>query len=45
MHRRSFANLGDQVRLQTTSFGWQAGAVGAAALALDAFFYQQLDIG
>ncbi len=45
MRRRSFANLGEQVGLQTTSFGWQAGAVGAAALALDAFFYQQLDIG
>jgi glucokinase-like ROK family protein len=41
MRRRAFANLGRQVRLETTSFGRQAGAVGAAALALNAFFYQQ----
>ena len=44
MRQRSFANLGEQVRLQTTGFGWQAGVVGAAALALDAFFYQQAAI-
>jgi predicted NBD/HSP70 family sugar kinase len=41
MRERAFANLGKRVRLQTTSFGWRAGVVGAAALALDAFFYQQ----
>jgi glucokinase-like ROK family protein len=41
MRQRSFANLGEQVQLRTTSFGWQAGVVGAAAMALDAFFYQQ----
>jgi len=41
MRQRAFANLGERVRLQTTSFGQQAGAVGAAALALNAFFYQQ----
>jgi predicted NBD/HSP70 family sugar kinase len=41
MRQRAFANLGDQVRLQTTSFGPLAGVTGAAALALNAFFYQQ----
>jgi len=41
MRQRAFANLGERVRLRTTSFGRQAGAVGAAALALNAFFYQQ----
>jgi glucokinase len=41
MRKRSFANLGDQVRLQPASFGWQAGVVGSAALALNAFFYRQ----
>jgi len=41
MRQRSFANLGEQVRLQPTGFGWQAGIVGAAALALNTFFYQQ----
>jgi glucokinase-like ROK family protein len=41
MRERAFANLGQHVRLQTTSFGWQAGTVGAATLALNAFFYQQ----
>lgn len=45
MRQRSFANLGEQVRLQTTSFGWQAGVVGAAALALDAFFYRWPELG
>jgi len=44
MRRRSFANLGEQVRIQTTSFDWQAGVVGAAALALNAFFYQRPEI-
>ncbi|MGD8967365.1 MAG: ROK family transcriptional regulator [Anaerolineae bacterium] len=41
MRQRAFANLGRQVRLETTSFGRQAGTVGAAALALNTFFYQQ----
>ncbi|MGD9001920.1 MAG: ROK family protein, partial [Anaerolineae bacterium] len=41
MRERAFANLGQQVRLQTTSFGRQAGTVGAATLALNTFFYQQ----
>jgi glucokinase len=43
MRQRSFANLGERVQLRITSFGWQAGVVGAAALALNRFFYQQPD--
>jgi predicted NBD/HSP70 family sugar kinase len=41
LRQRAFANLGERVRLQTASFGRQAGVIGAAALALNAFFYQQ----
>ena len=41
MRRRSFAGLGKAVRLQVTTFGRQVGVIGAAALALDAFFYRQ----
>jgi glucokinase len=41
VRRRAFANLGEQVRLQPTSFGQNAGMVGGAALALTHFFYQQ----
>jgi glucokinase-like ROK family protein len=43
MRQRAFAGLGERVRLETTSFGPQAGIVGAAALALDTFFYRQPD--
>jgi predicted NBD/HSP70 family sugar kinase len=43
MRQQAFANLGEQVQLKTTSLGRQAGIVGAATLALDAFFYQQPD--
>jgi glucokinase len=43
MRQRAFAGLGECVRLQTTSFGAHAGTVGAAALALDTFFYRQPD--
>ena len=41
IRKRAFPGLGDIVRLQPTSFGWSAGVVGAAALALDAYFYQR----
>ncbi len=41
MRRRSFAGLGDSVALRVTMFGREIGVVGAAALALDAFFYRQ----
>jgi glucokinase-like ROK family protein len=39
LQQTAFANLGRQVKLQATSFGWQAGIVGASALALTSFFY------
>jgi predicted NBD/HSP70 family sugar kinase len=35
----AFAQLGRAVKIETTSFGAQAGVVGAAALALAAEFY------
>lgn len=41
MRQMAFAGLGDKVRLQTTSFGWRAGVIGAASLALMRFFYQE----
>ena len=40
MRELSFAGLGEKVRVQPTSFGWRAGVIGAAALALSTFFYQ-----
>jgi hypothetical protein len=40
LRQRAFANLGERVRLQPTSFGRRAGVIGAAALALTHFFYQ-----
>jgi glucokinase-like ROK family protein len=43
MRQRAFANLGAQVQIKTTAFGPQAGVIGAVALALDSFFYQQPD--
>lgn len=41
MRQRAFANLGDSVVLRVTTFGPKVGVIGAAALALNAFFYQQ----
>lgn len=38
---RAFARLGERVGLQTASFAGRAGVIGAAALALNTFFYQQ----
>ena len=40
MRERAYAGLGEKARLVTTSFGWQAGVTGAAALALTSYFYQ-----
>jgi glucokinase-like ROK family protein len=40
----AFANLGEDVRLQTPTFGPNTGVIGAAALALDAFFYEQSEV-
>ena len=39
VRRMAFADLGLHVRIQATSFGWKAGVIGAAALALTSFFY------
>ena len=36
----SFGGMGKKVDIQPTSFGWRAGVLGAAALALIKFFYQ-----
>lgn len=44
VRRRAFADLGERVRLQPTSFGKNAGMVGGAALALTTFFYQQRNL-
>ncbi len=44
LRRCAFANLGADVRLQTPTFGQDAGVIGAAALALDAFFYEQSEV-
>ena len=41
MRETAFAGLGEKVRVQTTSFGWRAGVIGASALALLRYFYQQ----
>jgi len=43
IQRMAFSGMGKQVRLQATGFGWKAGVIGAAALALLHFFYQQRD--
>jgi predicted NBD/HSP70 family sugar kinase len=39
MCETAFGGLGENVRLEVTSFGWRAGVTGAAALALMSFFY------
>jgi predicted NBD/HSP70 family sugar kinase len=41
MREKAFGGLGDQVALRSTSFGWRAGVIGAASLALMDFFYQK----
>jgi glucokinase-like ROK family protein len=41
MRNMAFAGMGEKVRLQTTGFGWRAGVIGAAALALMSFFYDR----
>jgi glucokinase-like ROK family protein len=40
MRQLAFAGMGEKVRLQTTSFGWRAGVIGAAVMALMSFFYR-----
>ncbi len=44
MRENAFSGLGDDVIVEPTSFGWRAGVVGAAALALMDFFYQRSEI-
>ncbi|MBI5305286.1 MAG: ROK family protein [Chloroflexi bacterium] len=39
MQATAFGGMGQQARLQATTFGWQAGMVGAAALALAKYLY------
>lgn len=39
----AFGGMGKNIHLQATSFGWKAGVIGAAALALLHFFYQPLE--
>ncbi|MGD9093365.1 MAG: ROK family transcriptional regulator [Anaerolineales bacterium] len=41
MRDTAFSGLGDDVIVQPTSFGWRAGVIGAAALALMDLFYQR----
>ena len=41
MRQRSFGNLAELVDVRATGFGQYAGVIGAAALALNHFFYHQ----
>jgi glucokinase len=43
LRERAFAGLGERVTLRPPTFGQDAGVIGAAALALDAFFYEQTE--
>ena len=43
MRETAFSGLGDDVGIEPTGFGWRAGVIGAAALALMEFFYQHPD--
>lgn len=43
LRQTAFAGLGGRVRVQPTAYGWRAGVIGAAALALDAFFFRQAE--
>ncbi len=39
VRQMTFGDLGKRVQIEATSFGWKAGVIGAAALALTEFFY------
>ena len=43
LQMRAFADLGKRVQIEITEFGQEVGAVGAAALALNAFFFQNTE--
>lgn len=36
----AFASMGENVKIAPTKFGWRAGVIGAASLALTSFFYE-----
>lgn len=40
MQETAFCGIGEKIHLRPTSFGWRAGVIGAASLALLDFFYQ-----
>jgi glucokinase-like ROK family protein len=44
LQRCAFADMGANVRLHPPTFGQNSGVVGAAALALDVFFYAQSEV-
>jgi predicted NBD/HSP70 family sugar kinase len=44
LRQRAFADLGERVQLAPPTFGEDAGVIGAAALALDTFFYRQAEV-
>jgi len=43
MRETAFSSLGEDVIVKPTSFGWRAGVIGAAALALINLFYQRTE--
>jgi hypothetical protein len=43
MRQNAFGGLGDKVIVEPTSYGWRAGVIGAASLALMDFFYQRTE--
>lgn len=43
LRQRAFANLGETVRVQTPTFGGHSGVIGAGALALHAYFFEQFE--
>jgi len=45
MRELAFAGLGDKVEIAPTKFGWQAGVIGAASLALNSFLYKPYEGG
>jgi len=40
LRERTFAGMGERTRIEVTRFQEQAGVIGAAALALQAFFFE-----
>jgi glucokinase len=39
VRQMAFGGMGKRVRIQSTTFGWKGGVLGASALALTNFFY------